>query len=260
MLRLAPILLLSALCLAVPVSAGLLRDRIYDPVPMPAQRPWPGPAPQPLAVVTSDGLTLHGFAWPAGRIPGRILVFLHGNSGNQYEAARMAWPLYRAGDMLIVASYRGYGGNPGKPHEAGLLHDALAFIDAAQRSAPGVAVYLIGHSLGGAVALAAADKRRVAGVVTLGTFTRLADVAPPLVRMLLPDRYDNLAAAAALRAPLLVIHGTADPEVPFSHAEALRTAGRGRLLKINGGGHRLDLAEIGALVLAQISAMPPSPP
>ncbi|TPI13424.1 alpha/beta hydrolase [Mesorhizobium sp. B4-1-3] len=43
-----------------------------------------------------------------------------------------------------------------------------------------------------------------------------------------------------LRAPLLVIHGTADPLFPVEHGEALAKAVPGaRLVKVEGGGHEL---------------------
>lgn len=44
----------------------------------------------------------------------------------------------------------------------------------------------------------------------------------------------------ALRAPLLVIHGTRDPLFPIGHAEALANAAPGaRLVRLEGGGHEL---------------------
>jgi pimeloyl-ACP methyl ester carboxylesterase len=47
-------------------------------------------------------------------------------------------------------------------------------------------------------------------------------------------------AAADLRVPLLVIHGTADPIFPAVHGEALADAVRGaKLERIDGGGHEL---------------------
>lgn len=43
-----------------------------------------------------------------------------------------------------------------------------------------------------------------------------------------------------LRAPLLVLHGSADPLFPIEHGEALAKAVPGaRLVKIEGGGHEL---------------------
>ena len=49
-------------------------------------------------------------------------------------------------------------------------------------------------------------------------------------------RLDLLAAAGRLRAPWLVVHGTADETVPFAEAEALAVA-RARLVALDGAGH-----------------------
>ncbi|TIM25686.1 MAG: alpha/beta fold hydrolase [Mesorhizobium sp.] len=44
-----------------------------------------------------------------------------------------------------------------------------------------------------------------------------------------------------IKAPLLVIHGTADPIFPVQHGMALSEAVAGaRLLKLKGGGHELN--------------------
>ncbi|MCV9966387.1 alpha/beta fold hydrolase [Pararhizobium sp. BT-229] len=51
---------------------------------------------------------------------------------------------------------------------------------------------------------------------------------------------DKHLAAADLRVPLLVIHGTADPIFPIAHGEALANAVSGaKLQRIEGGGHEL---------------------
>ena len=71
-------------------------------------------------------------------------------------------------------------------------------------------------------------------------------------------RLDVLAAAARVRAPTLLVHGTADATVPVSAAERLHAAlprGTGRLLLLEGAGHtfgaRHPLAELpGDLELA----------
>jgi pimeloyl-ACP methyl ester carboxylesterase len=47
-----------------------------------------------------------------------------------------------------------------------------------------------------------------------------------------------------MRAPLLVIHGTADPIYPVAHGVALSEAVRGaKLVRIEGGGHELHRAD-----------------
>ena len=60
-----------------------------------------------------------------------------------------------------------------------------------------------------------------------------------------------------MRAPLLVIHGTADPVYPVDHGIALSEAVRGaKLVRIENGGHELHTADwdtiIGAIAMIPI--------
>ncbi|RUZ74164.1 alpha/beta hydrolase [Mesorhizobium sp. M7A.F.Ca.US.006.01.1.1] len=61
-----------------------------------------------------------------------------------------------------------------------------------------------------------------------------------------------------IAAPLLVIHGTADPIFPVEHGEALAEAVTGaKIIRIEGGGHELhpdDWAEISAAIIAHVQA------
>jgi fermentation-respiration switch protein FrsA (DUF1100 family) len=227
--------------------AGFVRERIYQPAPISAQAPvWQGTAPQPVTARTSDGLTLNGFYWPPAGRSRDILVFFHGNAGNRQSAALLAEPLTRHGSGVLVASYRGYGGNPGRPNEAGLFADGAAFVALARRLQPNGRLYLLGWSMGGAVALELAGTTPVDGVATVGAFSRLSDAAPALTRPFLPDRFDNLAAISRIRAPVYLFHATQDEVIPYAHAERLRAAsgGRATIVTIRGGSHRPDFGAI----------------
>lgn len=226
--------------------AGFARERIYRPDPIAAdQLRWQGVAPRPIAARTTDGLVLQGFYWPPIGGARDILVFFHGNGGNRQTAALMAEPLARHGSGVLVASYRGYGGNPGRPSEAGLFADGAAFIALARQLQPNGRLYLFGWSLGGAVALELAGRTPVDGVATLGAFSRLADAAPAVARPFLPDKFDNLAAIARVTAPVYLFHGTQDEVIPYANAARLRAASGGRavIVTIRGGRHHPDLTE-----------------
>ena len=239
-------------------SASVVRDRIYRPDPMPDKPEWVGmPAPETITVRTADGLDLQGYRWPATQSPHVTLVFFHGNGGNRYTAAQLAAPLRRKAAEIIIASYRGYGGNPGAPDEQGLYRDGAAFLQAARRSRP-QKLYLFGFSLGGGVALRLAADDRVDGVVTLGTFSSLRSVAPRWTRGLLPDRFDNLAAVRRTSSPLLLLHGTADEMVPIREAELIQAAASAnvRFLRLSGAPHNVALDQLADRIWQEIGQMP----
>jgi len=242
------------------VDASIVRRFIYHPDPMPSVLEWGAvPAPEPITVRTDDGLDLAGFRWPATAPDHVTLVFFHGNAGNRYDAALMAAPLRRPDAEIVIASYRGYGGNPGKPSEAGLYRDGAAFLRYGQRSRPR-RLYLFGFSLGGAVALHLATDPSVTGVVTLGAFSRLAAMAPRWTRALLPDRYDNREAARALRTPHLLLHGAADEVVPLAEATALKAANpHARLVVLKGADHYAELDRLAMGIWNQIGQMVSGP-
>ena len=228
--------------------AGMIRERIYQPdtiVPTNIAG-WPGAAPQTVRATTADGLTLTGYYWAPTGGHSDVIVYFHGNGGNGRAAAERAGALSESGHGVLVADYRGYGGNPGRPSERGLIADGEAWMKLAGTLQPSGRKYVFGHSLGGAIALQMAARFPVDGVVTLGAFARLADVAPGVARPFLPDHYDNLAAIRRVSAPVFLIHGTADSTVPYANAAKLRAASgdRATVITVNGAGHQVDLAKI----------------
>ncbi len=237
--------------------ASAVHSRIYRPEPMPTTVSWSGRAPEEVTATTADGLTLRGYYWSPPAAGGDLILFFHGQSGNRYTAARMAAPL-ASGGGLLVASYRGYGDNPGTPDERGLYADARAFLSLARTLAPDSRIYLLGFSLGAAPALHVAAEEEVAGVVTIGAFASLRDVAPAMARGLLRDRFDNRAAIARVDEPILLMHAPADEVVPFAQVEALRalTPRGARLLRLEGAGHAVDFEHLAPVIWANLRQMP----
>ncbi|WP_122466804.1 alpha/beta hydrolase [Brevundimonas lutea] len=230
--------------------AGMIRDRVFLPSRMAETPAWTR-APEPVNVSTADGLTLSGLYW-APQSPHRdIVVYFHGNGGNLNRDGAYAEPLAADGRGLLMTSYRGYSGNPGRPTEVGLSADADAFLAEARRRLPsGGKLYLFGHSLGGAVALSLASRAPVDGVATLGTFGAIGDLAPVIVRGVMPDRFDNRQAIRRATAPVTLLHGTADPIVPFTAAEQLRDAsgGAARVVPLPGADHHPSMTRLAPMV------------
>jgi acylglycerol lipase len=118
-------------------------------------------APQLASVTTADGISLPLYRWrPSG--PTRATVaLLHGLAEHAGRYAAVAGRLNAAGIELVAIDLRGHGHAPGKRAYVkrfdDYLLDAQALLDAAAQScAP---LFLMGHSMGGAVAALYAIER-----------------------------------------------------------------------------------------------------
>ena len=87
-----------------------------------------------------------------------------------------------------------------------------------------------------------ASEDGAAGIIAESGFTSLADVVAERnlpFGLLMTQRFDALAQAPKLRAPVLFVHGTADDVVPASMSQRLYAAAPEpkRMLLIEGGSH-----------------------
>lgn len=243
----------AALILSLAGCSGIVRDRIFQPQPLTATPvTWTTEAPEEITATTSDGLTLRGYYWRSAPGNDTLLISFHGNGFNQLVGASRAEPFRKGGHGVLVASYRGYGGNPDRPSEEGLMLDGAAWMDKATQLAPMAKRYVFGHSLGGAVALAMAARYRVDGVATLGTFTSVTAMVPAIARGSLKDRFDNLTAIRQVTAPVFLYHGTQDATVPFAAAQALKDAKGSNvtIVPLEGGGHHVPMDRLAPVVWA----------
>ena len=182
-----------------------------------------------IVLTTTDGLSL--LSWYRAPDPGApVVAYFHGNGGHiGYRADRMMrFAEQRLGVLLL--GYRGYGGNPGTPTEAGLYADAEAALDFLRaEGVPANRLVLYGESLGSGVAVHMAAGREIAALILEAPFTRLADAAGyhyPFVpvSLLLRDRFDSLPKIGRVRAPILVLHGERDQVIPVRFGHALFAA------------------------------------
>jgi uncharacterized protein len=182
---------------------------------------------QAVTVHTRDGLDL--LAWwvaPAdGTMP--VVLYLHGNGGNIAYRARRFAQASRLGWGMLLLEYRGYGGNPGTPTEAGLLEDARAAY--AWLATDGIAashVVLWGESLGTGVAVHLAGEVELGAVLLESPFTSIAALAQlrfpyAPVDWLIRDRFDLIGRIGNVRVPVLVMTAGRDRIVPPAMGRAV---------------------------------------
>ena len=200
------------------------RRLIYFPFgDVPAPRLVGLASAEPVVFPTPDGLRLHGWLVPPlePRAGATILVF-NGNAGHRGFRATLAAALRERGYGVLLFDYRGYGGNPGSPTEAGLAEDARAaraFLLARPEAAATRLVYF-GESLGTGVATRLAAEHRPAALVLRSPFTSMTDVG----RLALSVAARALAAARSLR------HGESHRRPRLSPAGGRRGPGHRRPL------------------------------
>ena len=214
------------------------------------------PAVESLFIDAADGTRLH--AW---HVKGESLVIYFGGNAEEVswmleEAARRT---PRTGWLLV--DYRGYGSSGGSPSESALVADGLRWYD--QMGGQYKNIYLFGRSLGSGVAVQLAAQRPTAGVILVSPFDSLVEVGkrhyPFLpVNWMLRHRFDSVAVAPKIAAPLLCIVATDDEIIPAAHAKRLYDAwgGEKRWVGLEGAGHNStdDAASYWTSIAAFLSA------
>jgi alpha-beta hydrolase superfamily lysophospholipase len=133
-----------------------------DPTVIPAGKPVGAPTLTADRYVAADGTALPLTEWPAANGPPQAIVLaLHGFADyrNGFEEPAKLW----AKDGITTYAYdqRGFGGSPTRGRWAGteaLADDAKTMAVLLHKKYPDVPIYLAGESMGGAVALIAADQ------------------------------------------------------------------------------------------------------
>jgi acylglycerol lipase len=156
---------IAALCLAV-LIAGCASSSM--PLPRLARDPGaPGanfvtPALGATELVAADGTRLPLASWLPEGEPRAVVLALHGfnDYSNAFATPAAAW----AKDGIATFAYdqRGFGRAPGRglwPGEPALVGDVATAARLLRQRYPGVPLYLLGESMGGAIAILAASGR-----------------------------------------------------------------------------------------------------
>jgi uncharacterized protein len=225
----------------------------------------PPPGAELLALKTATGdrvaalfgpaLTADGSPHPdAHRRP--TFVYFYGNGMCLRDAAEYDLePFRRLGVNVIIPDYLGYGMSGGSPSEAGCYATADAVYEhlRTRRDVDPGSIVAVGRSLGGAVAIDLAARKKLAGLVVFCTFTRMSEMAKrqfPILPMslLLRHRFDSLSKIGRVACPVLIAHGDLDRIVPSTMSDRLAAAAakaRVTAFTVAGADHN-DLYEVGS--------------
>jgi len=160
---------------------------------------------------TSDGLTLHGWFTPPADDTAPVVLLFHGNAANIGPRADKARDYINTGWGVLLAEYRGYGGNPGLPFEDGLYRDARAYWGAlrAEDIDPS-RIVLYGESLGSGVATQLANEVNALALVLDVPFASALEIARwrfplvPFMEVLFQDHYRSDLKIREINMPVLI--------------------------------------------------------
>jgi alpha-beta hydrolase superfamily lysophospholipase len=124
-------------------------------------------------IASASGARLALYTWPAQGRPRAVVLALHGFGDSGEFAFGPAAEAWRARGITVYAvDQRGFGANPTQrqwPGAARLEADAVTVARMLRARHPGVPLVVVGHSMGGGVALAAAAEGMPAdGLVLVG--------------------------------------------------------------------------------------------
>lgn len=273
--------LLTAFCILLALSGGgcvSVRKGVIQGTDHgePAAAIVPEAGEERLVLRTADGTAIAALFGAATDSEGRLLadaahrptVLYFYPGGYTVQRSRAVFVGFRRlGCNVLVPEYPGFGASAGKATERGCYEAA----DAAwawlqnRRDVDPHRLVLVGWSVGGGVAADLAARKPAAGLIVIGTSTRIQDVARNLANsrwttgwiptwflwtVMAQCRLDSLAKMPRVRMPVLVAYGERDELATKAMAERLAEAvpGGAKLVAVDGVGHA-DFFRVNSTVL-----------
>ena len=212
------------------------------------------PGIEEVALEASDGTRLEAFL-RRHPMKKRLVLFFHGNAGNAYGRLGDLQALSEAtASSVLLLSYRGYGKSEGTPSERGVYLDAEAALRYARDTLgfPEQQIFLLGRSLGSAVAIHLAQHQQLAGLILVSPFTSGRDMAREIglgwLAGIAGAPFNSSDKIADISSPVLFIHGEADTIISIEMGRQLFDAcpsGQKAFRAVSGAGHNNIIAVAG---------------
>ncbi|EFO17202.2 hypothetical protein LOAG_11300 [Loa loa] len=176
-----------------------------------------------------------------------VIIYLHGNSFDRSQSSRCGLYnlLANMGFHVLALDYRGYGDSNGSPSEHGLIEDAKEIFRYARSHSSSNNIYLWGHSMGTAIATAAAMQfsekgSPPAGLILESPFNNLNDAVThhpytipfrwlPWFKKMVLESLDRSGLDMStdyritkVNCPVLILHAEDDHIIPLQLARKLR--------------------------------------
>ncbi len=229
--------------------AWLFYPKLLYPAPRPPAHAIPLPARCEALELGRGPATVRALRW-AAKAGRPTIAWFHGNGELVEGRVALGEHFASRGFGFVLMEYRGYGRSASAtPSEAGLYADADALLRYLRAENPSAPLVAVGYSLGSGVVSEMATRKLADRFVLVAPFTSITDIASrfaPLLpaRLILTERFETLAKARRIEAPLLVIHGAQDEVVPFDMGYAVANAGKNARLVTVRQGHHADVLDV----------------
>lgn len=179
--------------------------------------------------------------------PGNDICVVHfyGNDENLHISQYVINHVRAIGASVLIFDYRGYGASRGRPREASFYADALQIYDWLREAHPELKVIASGLSIGSAVATYLAQNREVVGLMLFSPPTNMVDCVSHIIprdqifiEEAMPFKFDTQERIRKVTAPILLVHGKQDRDVPYEMSILIEKAIRSPLT-------RFDIADAG---------------
>ena len=214
-------------------------------------------------IYIEQDMRLHGWRLPAHGKSKGILLFFHGNGENISSHVGSVFWLPEKGYEVYLFDYRGYGQSDGIPEINGVVEDSVQMLKYAVNAAreSGLKLFVLGHSLGGSLAITAMarleGRAEVTALITANAFSDYRRVTRDILSqhwltgllrwplsLLISNRYRPLDVITDIApVPVYILHSEADKIIPARHADALyKVASQPKFLVKTVGGHNQNFA------------------